>query len=118
MNAGRRTMIKVCVDLIELCLENGVMNESTYVALGEAAALMKKEEYWSLRNMSKHADKNDSTARQVAISELALPLLEKAVLAWQEEDLQDMATHLRNAGEAEPKPTGKKSKKDLVKSKK
>lgn len=111
-------MIKLCVDLIEMCLESGSMNESTYVALGEAAALMKKEEYWSLRNMSKHADKNDSTARQVIISELALPLLEKAVLAWQEEDLQDMATYLQQAGEAEPASAGNKSKKDLVKSKK
>lgn len=93
------------------------MSESVYQSLGEAAKLLQKEEYWSLRNMSKHADKNDSTARQVAISEIALPLLEKAVLAWQEEDLQDMATYLQQAGEAEPNSTSKKSKKDLVKSK-
>lgn len=111
-------MITVCVDLIELCLDNGSMNESTYVALGEAAALMQKEEYWSLRNMSKHADKNDSTAQQVAISELALPLLEKAVQSWKDEDLHDMATYLREAASVEPKLVSKKSKKDLVKSKK
>lgn len=93
------------------------MSEDTYVALGEAAKLMQKEEYWSLRNMSKHADKNDSTALQVAISEVALPLLEQAVKAWEDEDIHLMSELMDAAAKAEPAPK-KKSKKDLVKSKK
>lgn len=116
MNAGRRTTIKLCVELINLSVDSGSMTEDAYVALGDAAKLMQKEEYWSLRNMSKHVDKNDSTRTQVAIAEVALPLLEKAVQAWEDEDLQSMATHLQNAADAQPRPVRKKSKKDLVKS--
>lgn len=92
------------------------MTEDAYVALGDAVKLMQKEEYWSLRNMTRHAEKNESTARQVAIAEIALPLLEKAVKAWEDEELEDMATHLRAAAEAEPQTVKKKSKKDLAKS--
>ena len=114
MNAGRRAFIKLALELIEHCLDKGSMTEDGYVALGEAAKLMQKEEYWSLRNMTKHADKNDSTARQVAISEVALPALEAAVKAWEDEELEDMATHLRAAMNAEPPK--KRSRKNLGKS--
>lgn len=93
------------------------MTEDAYAALGEAAKLMQKEEYWSLRNMTKHADKNDSTAMQVAISEVALPHLEDAVKSWEAEDLHTMMDHLRSAHDAKPAPK-KKSKTGLRKVKK
>lgn len=117
MNAGRRAFIAVSLELIEHCLDKGSMTEDAYVALGDAVKLMQKEEYWSLRNMTKHVDKNDSTRTQVAIAEVALPMLEKAVKAWEDEDLQSMATYLRKAAEAQPRPVRKKSKKDLAKPK-
>lgn len=109
-------MITVLVELLEAYQEIGVISQQTYDVLGDAAKLMQKEEYWSLRNMSKHVDKNDSTRTQVAIAEVALPLLEKAVQAWEDEDFQGMATCLQNAADAQPKTVRKKSKKDLVKS--
>lgn len=116
MNAGRRAFITLSLELIEHCLDKGSMTEDGYNALGAAAKLMQKEEYWSLRNMSKHADKNDSTALQVAIAEVALPELEAAVEAWAQEDLEEMATRLRAARDAEP--VKKKSKPRLRSSKK
>ena len=107
MNSSRRTTINLCVELVDLCLESGSMTEQTYQAIGEAAQMIQKEEYWSLRNMSKHADKNESTAKQVAISEIALPHLEKAVELWKEEDLHEMSVLLKKARDAEPKPVKK-----------
>lgn len=117
MNAGRRAFIALALELIDHCLEKGSMTEDAYNALGDAAKLMQKEEYWSMRNMTRHVDKNDSTAKQVAIAEVALPLLEKAVQAWQDEELEDMATYLRAAAEANPDTVRKKSKKSLAKRK-
>lgn len=117
MNAGRRAFITLAVELIDHCLDKGSMTEDGYVALGESIKLMQKEEYWSLRNMSKHADKNDSTARQVAISEAALPELEAAHEAWSDEDLEKVMHCLVAARDAEPS-VKKKSKPGLRKSKK
>lgn len=117
MNAGRRATIRICVDAIDMCIENGAIDEHVYNNLGDVAKLMQKEEYWSLRNMSKHVDKNDTTAQQVAISEIALPLLESAVEAWKETDLMTMREHLLGAAAAEA-PVKKKSKPRLRSSKK
>lgn len=117
MNAGRRATIQVCVHLIDSCLESEEISEEAHADLGNVAKLMQKEEYWSLRNMSKHVDKNDTTARQVAIAELALPLLEAAVESWAAMDLHTMRENLLSAAAAEP-PVKRKSKPGLRKSKK
>lgn len=117
MNAGRRATIRVCVALIDECLSTGEISEEAYSALGDVAKHMQQEEYWSLRNMSKHADRNDSTARQVAIAELALPRLEAAVDAWKGMDLELMKECVIAAAQAIAPPK-KKSKSGLRSSKK
>lgn len=110
MNTERRVTITLCVALIDECRANEEISETSYTALGESIKLMQKAEYWSLRNMSKHVDKNDSTARQVAIAEVSLPLIEKAAEAWAEEDLDAVAKLLLKARDAAPVEPKKKRK--------
>jgi len=84
------------------------------VALVNALQVMKQEEYWSLRNQSKHAGKNPSTDVQIAISEVALPALEAAVQSISEDDYNGVLDHLNLAVTTDGTKRKKNIKKDLV----
>ena len=97
MNKDRRATIQVCIELIRECAEIGEMSEASHTALGNALQQMVAGEYWSLRNMSKHEGKNESTDQQIAIAKVALPALEGAVQALAEEDYDKVLRLLRRA---------------------
>lgn len=108
MNKDRRATAQVCVELIKECAAVGEMSEASHVALADALKTMQAGEYWSLRNMSKHAGRNESTDAQIAVSEVALPAIEEAVVALEAEDYNTVIDLLSLAITTEGKKTSKK----------
>ncbi|QFG04726.1 hypothetical protein SEA_CHICKENKING_57 [Microbacterium phage ChickenKing] len=94
MNADRRAAGQVCIELLKECATWGEMSEASYEAISVALQTMQKAEYWSLRNQSKYAGQNESTDKQIAISAVALPALERAVEAHKAEDYDKVIDEL------------------------
>lgn len=87
-------------------MESGEMDERSHVALTDAIHVMQNQEYWQLNNQERHEGKNASTDKQIAISKIALPALERAVQALRADDYSGVLISLELAvntdGEATP----------------
>lgn len=103
MNKDRRATAQVCIELIKECAEIGEISEASHVALHGALKQMVAGEYWSLRNMTKHAGKNPSTDKQIAIAQAALPALEAAVTSLDKDDYNAVIDQLQLAVSTEGK---------------
>ncbi len=97
MNKERRETAQVCIELIKECHAVGEMADASHKALEAAIKGMKAAEFWGLKGMSKHEGANDSTDKQIAISRVALPALEAAAEALNEEDYASVITQLEIA---------------------
>lgn len=113
MNNDRRTIGRVCVELIKECSEIGEMSERAHVALTDALSVMKSQEYWQLKNQERHEGKNAATDKQIGICKVALPALEAAARALDEEDYQHVIDQLTLAITTEGEVVKKSSRKDL-----
>lgn len=102
MNKERESAIQICIALITECGEIGEISEASHQALVAALQEARQGEYWSLRNMSRHAGQNDSTDEQIARSEHALPELEAAANNITREDYVAALGHLRAAIAGKP----------------
>ena len=112
MNADRRASCQVCIELIKECSLIGEMSDASHKALEEVINGMKKAEYWSLRNQSKHEGRNPSTDQQIAVSRVALPALEAAATALANEDYTEVVDQLMLAVTTDGKVLKKSSRKD------
>lgn len=101
----------VCIALLKECNEIGLIGDDSHVALTDALKGLVQAEYWQLKNQEKHAGKNDSTDKQIAISKVALPALEEAVAALAEDDFVTVLLQLTIAVTTDgtlPRKRGKK----------
>lgn len=97
MNTDRRQIAQICVELIRETAEVGEMSERAHQALVEAVKHLQAQEYWQAKNQEKHAGKNPSTDKQLAICRVALPALELAAEALQQEDYSTVIDQLELA---------------------
>lgn len=101
MNATRRILGATIVSLLLECNESGMISDENHLSATTAIHHMKDEESYQLRAQEKHAGKNDSTDKQIAICRAALPALEKAVDAWNHDEFVQVIEHIRFAIETD-----------------
>lgn len=94
MNVDRRATAQICIALLKECAEVGEISDESHVALEEVLKTMRNQEYWQLKNQSKHEGKNAPTDKQIAISRVALPALELAVEALDQGDYHTILDQL------------------------
>lgn len=101
MNATRRLLGATVVSLLLECNESGTISDENHLTATNAISHLKQEESYQLRAQEKHAGKNDSTDKQIAICEVALPALEKAWAAWNNDDFVAVIGHITLAIETD-----------------
>jgi hypothetical protein len=104
------------IELLKECSLSGEISTPSHRAVTEALQVIRQQEYWQLQNQSKHAGKNATTDKQIAICWVALPALEAAEAAWLEDDFDGVIEQLTLAVTTEGETPKKTSKKGLVKS--
>lgn len=97
MNADRRQTAQVCVALLMECHEIGLISDASHLAVTDALKSLQAAEFWQLRQQEKHEGKNDSTDKQIAVCRIALPALDAAVKAWNDDDFEEVIIQLRLA---------------------
>lgn len=110
MNADRRIVGKVIVELLNEGYANGEISDQAHEVLGETLTHLQKQEYHQLRAQEKFEGKNASTDKQIAICRVALPALEAAVHAYNSDDFVKCITEVKLAIETDgtvPKPKRK-----------
>ena len=101
MNATRRLLGAAVVSLLIECNESGTISDESHLAATNAIKHLKAEEGYQLRAQEKHAGKNESTDKQIAICSVALPALEAAWDAWNNDDFDTVITNVRIAIETD-----------------
>ena len=91
------------------------MTEASHVTLTESIKHLQAQEYWQVKNQERHEGSNPSTDKQLAICRAALPALELAAEALEQEDYNTVIDQLLLAITTEGEVAAKRSKKDLVK---
>lgn len=94
MNADRRMIGQVCIALLHECNEIGLIADASHVAVTDALKHLQQAEYWQLKNQERHEGKNATTDDQLAICRVALPALEAAITAWNQDDFGEVITQL------------------------
>lgn len=118
MNADRRYIGRICVELMKECNESGLISDTSHVALLEAIKHLRSSEHWQLQNQLKHEGKNESTDKQIAICRVALPALESAVSAIEADDFMGVIEHLTLAITTDGTTPQTRVKKSLAKRRK
>lgn len=111
MNADRRMLGRVIVSLLVECHTIGLINDESHMTVTEALTHLQQAEYWQLKNQEKHEGKNASTDSQLRICRVALPALEAARHAWDQDDFTTVMTQVELAISTDgtvPKPIRKK----------
>lgn len=93
----------------------GEISDESHVALEEVLKTMRNQEYWQLKNQSKHEGKNAPTDKQIAICRVALPALELAVEALDQGDYHMVLDQLTLAITTQGEVQEEKSKRGLRK---
>lgn len=101
MNATRRLFGATVISLLLECNESGSISDENHLTATNAISHMRQEEAYQLRAQEKHAGKNDSTDKQIAICRVALPALEAAWDAWNRDDFNKVIDHIRAAIETD-----------------
>lgn len=111
MNADRRMIGQVCIALLHECNETGLIADASHLAVTDALKHLQQAEYWQLKNQERHEGKNATTDDQLAICRVALPALEAAVKAWNQDDFDEVITQLSLAITTDGKPPRKSRRK-------
>lgn len=114
MNAQRRISGSLLIALLVECHESGTISDESHLTATTALQTMRRDEQWQLNMQEKHAGSNESTDKQIAICKVALPALEKAVDAWNNDDFDEVIKMVTLAVETDgtpPKATRKRRKK-------
>lgn len=111
MNKDRRQLGHTSLALLLECAHSGTIGDEAHLAITDALTHMQREEFHQLRAQEKHEGKNATTDKQIAISREALPALESAVKAWNNDDFELVITHLKRAVETDGTPVKKRGRK-------
>jgi len=88
---------RVCISLLHECNETGLISDESHVAVTDALKHLQQAEYWQLKNQERHEGKNASTDAQLAVCRVALPALEAAIQAWNQDDFTEVITQMNLA---------------------
>lgn len=96
MNVERRLTARLCIELLHTAAETKKqeLSDAAHEVLCLAVKGMRTAEEWALKNQERHAGKNASTDTSIAISRVALPALEKAVIALGDDDFHEVIDQL------------------------
>lgn len=111
MNSQRRVSGNLLIALLMECNESGTISDENHEVATKALKTMQQDERWQLNSQEKHAGKNDSTDKQIAICHVALPALTEAIDAWNEDDFVTVIEKVKlaiNTDGTAPKPVPKK----------
>jgi hypothetical protein len=86
MNSQRRISGSLLIALLLECNDSGTISDENHLVATDALKSMQQDERWQLNSQEKHAGKNDSTDKQIAICNVALPALTEAIAAWNNDD--------------------------------
>lgn len=114
MNSQRRVSGSLLIALLLECNASGTISDENHQVATKALKSMQQDERWQLNSQEKHAGKNDSTDKQIAICHVALPALTEALDAWEEDDFVLVIQKVKLAIETDgtvPKPTRARRKK-------
>lgn len=114
MNAQRRVSGSLLIALLLECNDSGTISDENHLTATDALKSMQQDERWQLNAQEKHAGKNDSTDKQIAVCNVALPALTEAIDAWNEDDFVTVIEKVKLAIETDgtvPKPTRARRKK-------
>lgn len=115
MNADRRVVARVCIELLKECDAIGLIRDESHLMLVESISHLKAQEYWQLKNQEKHEGKNVATDLQLSISRVALPALEAASAALEADDYTEVIYQLHLAVTTDGKAPTAASRNDLRK---
>lgn len=114
MNADRRLVGRVLVELLNEGSINGEISDEAHTVIGEALVSLQKSESYQLRSQEKYDGTSPSNTKQVAICRVALPALEAAVHAYNGDDFAECMAQVKIAIETDgtvPKPRRQRRKK-------
>jgi hypothetical protein len=97
MNADRRHTGSVCIALLLECHHIGEISDESHTTISEALSSMQQAEYWQLKNQERYEGRNASTDQQLRVCRVALPALEAALAAWNQDDFDTTIEQLRLA---------------------
>lgn len=111
MNADRRIIGKVVIALLTEAQTTGEISDETHETVSATLDHLHRAENTQLRLQSKHAGKNPSTDKQIAICSVALPAIEEAVRAWGRGAATTVVRKLKLAIETDGQPPAPRRKK-------
>lgn len=100
-------MGKIVIALLKEGSDAGEVSDETHEVLGETLGHMQRQEYHQLRAQEKFEGKNASTDKQIAICRVALPALEEAVTAYNNDDYISVIEGVKLAVETDGTPPRK-----------
>lgn len=101
MNADRRQAGAITLALLLECAHSGTIGDEAHIAITNSLHHLQRQEFHQLRAQEKHEGKNASTDKQLAICRVALPALEEAVRAWDNDDFETVIEHVKLAIETD-----------------
>ena len=113
MNEHRRHTCRITVVLLLECAYSGTIGDEAHLAITNTLHHLQREEFHQLRAQEKHEGKNSTTDKQIAICRVALPALDAALQAWNNDDFDQVVDKLQLAAETDgtaPKATRKRRK--------
>lgn len=90
MNEERRQLGHITIALLIECNHSQSIGDEAHLAITNSLKHMQRQEFHQQRTQEKYAGQNASTDKQLAISYVALPALEEAVAAWENDDFQQV----------------------------
>jgi hypothetical protein len=94
VNTDRRQACEVTIALLVECHHVGLISDESHVAVTNMLHHLQRQEFWQLKNQEKHEGKNASTDTQLAICRVALPALDAAIKAWDNDDFDEVIRQL------------------------
>jgi hypothetical protein len=100
-------MGKIVIALLKEGNDAGEVSDETHEVLGETLGHMQRQEYHQLRAQEKFEGKNASTDKQISICRVALPALEEAMAAYNNDDYAEVIEKVRLAVDTDGTPPRK-----------
>lgn len=115
MNNDRRQTGHTLVALLIECNQTGLISDESHLVATTALKYLQQQEFFQLKSQTKYAGQNTTTDAQLAICSVALPALEAAVDAWNNDDFDTVIAQVALAVTTDGKPVREKRKRGLRK---
>lgn len=107
MNADRRIVGRVLLELLNEGHYHGEISDQAHEVIGETLAHLRTAEQYQLKAQEKYEGNNASTDKQIAICRVAMPALASATAAYNTDDFIGVVRYVKLAIETDgtvPKP--------------